>query len=77
MLNYAPDGMAAGSSAFGGPEWSIPWEVGHLPDESLLHSMLAASRAAVIRIDAPMMRSDRRTQAAFQPERVSGFCAAG
>jgi len=77
MLNYAPDGMAAGGSAFGAQTWSMAWEVGYLPDESLICSMLAASRAAVIRIGTPKKRPDERTQAAFQPERVSGFCAAG
>jgi hypothetical protein len=77
MLNYAPDGMVAGGSALGGQEWSVPWEVGHLPDESLLYRIIAASRGAAVRPSTPNESFERRTQPAFQPERVSGFCAAG
>jgi len=77
MLDYAPDGMAAGGSAFVGREWSISWQLGQLPGENLLCSMIAASRATVIRTNTSGSRPELRTQPAFHPERVSGFCAAG
>ena len=59
MLDYAPDGLA-------GP---VLWSEEMLDDGALLQ-LIAASKSAALR-----SRAEQPACRAFQPERLSGFCA--
>jgi hypothetical protein len=64
MMNYAPDGMAAGGG-FGAEAWAVLWSP-KAPESSRLPFSVPSAKS----LPAPHA-------AVFQPERVSGFCAAG
>ena len=66
MLDYASDRMTC-DFAFDRVV-GAGWEMGGMPDGSVLSCFMAASRTA------PSM-AKRGMPAGFQPERMSGFCA--
>jgi hypothetical protein len=64
MMNYAPDGMAAGG-ALRAAAWALAWCPDAVAVDSLPFSVGVAPERPAVRT------------AVFQPERMSGFCAAG
>jgi hypothetical protein len=71
MLNYAPDGMAGGGAAFG-EAFALDWMTASRVSAG------APCGPAVAGEDAPAGPAPARPATmAFQPERMSGFCAAG
>jgi hypothetical protein len=76
MLNYAPDGMAGGFAPWC-LQGCVAWEAGYSFDGKPLDSLISASRQILIRTYCPKHGSIRQARASFQPERMSGFCAAG
>jgi hypothetical protein len=77
MLHFDPDGMAVAGSTLCGHRWAITWRGEALADDRLLLSVIAASKDAMPRQAGAMPGKVRPSQATFQPERMSGFCAAG
>ena len=68
MLDYAPDVLTGSIAATRGQEMSVVWGES-LPVNGVLLQLIAAARAA-----APGT-GGRSGHGAFQPERMSGFCA--
>ncbi len=65
MLNYAPDGMAGGISTLYIQDWAPARPGAHLMHDALILRLFPA----------PGGSSAHLPPTAFQPERVSGFCA--
>jgi hypothetical protein len=73
MLHYAPDGMIWHPQAFGGAEWAAARDCAGLPDASMLLNLLATTREMAKKTPAAACP----LRGVFQPEHISGFCAAG
>jgi hypothetical protein len=77
MLNYAPGGRADCGQALCGQGWSVAWEAGRLAEDSQIYGLIAAVRESVIRTGISRQSSGKKPCNDFQPERMSGLCAAG
>ncbi len=77
MLHYEPDGMFLDASALGVEDWAVGWDSEEMPGRGVLMNMIADYRAFSKGATAPLPALGRLIHSVFQPERVSGFCAAG
>ena len=77
MLNYDLDDVADRRSAPCDPQWASSWEGDTLPGSTSLLSFLFAAKDTARPTGASQPKAGRRAPTTFQPEFMSGFCAAG
>ena len=76
MLDYAPEDLADRSSLPCGDAWVASWDSKGVSDNDVLLKLIAATRATAISTTGLTAEDRRVLQTSFQPERMSGYCAA-